>query len=140
MIKNIVDHMLAFGHGESYLVSFPKVYIENTSQMYPSFRIQDLMLNLDPELIIPHKQASGKISYFLLPKDLKELTLQEIDLKSERINNSITINHRVLLLEEAMGYFFLVLQDINSKVSFIIFMTATINGYRGTYWNFEIQK
>lgn len=107
---------MACNAGESYLLSFPKVYIENNNQPYFPFRIQDLKSNTDPEVVFPYQQNSGRISYFSLSKESKDLALCEIELKSQIQKNFFTTERRAILIEEAFNYFFLVCQDPTSQV------------------------
>ena len=116
--KNSIDYVLASNSGESYLLSFPKVYIQNAKQNFLPFKIQDLKLNLEQDLILPHQQTPDRISFFSLSKTpgSKQLALNELELKPQNNKAFYSTENRVLLVEEAFSHFFLLCQNPTSKV------------------------
>jgi len=74
-------------------------------------------MNIDYHLILPHQQSSGKISYFSLAKDMQEFSFHEIETKSQMDKPLFFTERRVFLIEEALNWFFLLVQDPTTKVN-----------------------
>ena len=115
-----IDYLLACNNGENYLLSFPKVFIETMTQEFLPFKIQDLKTNPDYHLVLPYQQTGGKISYFSLDKELEEFCLNEIEIKPQMDKPLFCTERKVFLIEEVLGWFFLLVQDPSTKVKPLI--------------------